>query len=65
LARRSGREPRGGEPTAEADDTPELFGNDWVDEFPRQRTATHEHAMNCVRSFLRDGSLDPGVRWLD
>jgi hypothetical protein len=21
--------------------------------------------MNCVCSFLGDGSLDPGVRWLD
>jgi hypothetical protein len=52
-----------GESAAEGDDTPERFGNDQVDEFPRQRTATHEQAMSCVRSFLRDGSLDPGVRW--
>jgi hypothetical protein len=53
-----------GEPAAEGDDAPELFRTDQVDEFPRQRTATHEQAMNCVCSFLRDGSLDPGVRWL-
>jgi hypothetical protein len=54
-----------GDPAAEGDDTLELFSNDDVDEFPRQRTVTHEQAMSCVRSFLRDGSLDPGVRWLD
>jgi hypothetical protein len=54
-----------GEPAAEGDDTPERFGNDQVDEFARQQTTTHEQAMSCVRSFLRDGSLDPGVRWLD
>ena len=54
-----------GEPAAEGDDTPERFSTDQVNEFPRQRTATHEQAINCVRSFLRDGSLDRGVRWLD
>jgi hypothetical protein len=54
-----------GEPAAEGDDAPERFSTDQGDEFPRQRTATHEQAMNCVGSFLRDGSLDPGVRWLD
>jgi hypothetical protein len=54
-----------GDPAAEADDTPERFSNDQVDEVPRQRTTTHEQAINCVCSFLRDGSLDRGVRWLD
>jgi hypothetical protein len=53
-----------GEPAAEGDDTPERFSTDQGDQFPRQRTATHEQAINCVRSFLRDGSLDRGVRWL-
>ena len=54
-----------GEPAAEGDDTPERFSTDQGVEFPRQRTATHEQAINCVCSFLRDGSLDRGVRWLD
>ena len=53
-----------GDPAAEGDDTPEPFSNDQGDEYPRQRTATHEQAINCVRSFLRDGSLDRGVRSL-
>jgi hypothetical protein len=53
-----------GDPAAEGDETPELF-NDQVDEFPRRRTATHEQAMMIVHSFLRDGSLAPGVGWLD
>jgi Immunity protein Imm1 len=56
-----------GEPAAEGDDTPERFTleNGQVDEFERQNTVTHAQAMKCVRSFLRDGSLDPDVRWLE
>lgn len=55
------------DPAAEGDDTPERFTleNGQVDEFERQSTVTHAQAMKCVRSFLRDGILDPDVRWLE
>jgi hypothetical protein len=56
-----------GDPAAAGDETPERFtlDNGQVDELPRQSTVTHAQAMKCVRSFLRDGSLDPDVRWLE
>ena len=54
-----------GDPAAEGDHRPEHFtlSNGEVDEFERQTTTTHAQALKCVRTFLRDRSLDPHVRW--
>lgn len=55
-----------GDPAAVDDTAPEKFtlDNGQVDEFDRRQTVTHEQAMSCVRSFLRDHTLGGEVRWL-
>jgi hypothetical protein len=52
------------DPAAAGDETPEAFtlDNGQVDEFPRERTVSHEQALVVVRAFLA-GERSDAVSW--